>query len=98
MSLRKYKVLVEGANFLVSFDSETAKYGFFTTRFVEAEDSEEAENQAVELLRQELATVVENDHSDSPVMFVDEIEEIDSFEGVNMPGSGVVWFPDEKGH
>jgi hypothetical protein len=90
--------MVEGANFLVSFNNEALKHGFFTTRFVEAESPEEAENQAIELLRLELATLVENDTLDSPVMFVDETEEIDSFDGVNMPGAGFVWFPDEKGH
>ena len=98
MPFRKYKVMVEGANFLVSFDNETAKHGFFTTRFVEAENPEDAENQTIELLRVELASLVQNDASDSPVMFVEEVDEIDSFEGLPMPGAGFVWFPDEKGH
>lgn len=90
--------MVEGANFLVSFDNESAKHGFFTTRFIEAENAQDAENKVIELLRIELASFVENAGSDSPVMFVEEIEELDSFEGLTMPGTGFVWFPDEKGH
>ena len=90
--------MVEGANFLITFDDETSKYGFFTTRFLEARTEEEAENETIEMLRVELAEVVENDQSDSPVMFIDEIVELDSFGDFAVPGTGFVWFPDEKGH
>lgn len=90
--------MVEGANFLVSFDNESAKHGFFATRFIEAENAQDAENKVIELLRIELANLVENASSDSPVMFVEEIEEIGSFEGITVPSPGFVWFPDERGH
>lgn len=96
--MKKYKVLVEGANFLITFDDETSKHGFFTTRFVEARTEEEAESETIEMLRVELEEVVKNDQADSPVMFIDEIVELDSFGDFPVPGTGFVWFPDEKGH
>ncbi len=80
-------------------DNELGKYGFYTTRFVTAADESEAEKLAVEMLRIELRKSVMNDKSDSPVMFVEEIEELKSFDGLNSPGTGFVWYPDERqGH
>jgi hypothetical protein len=96
--VKKYKVMIEGANFLIELDDATTKHGFFTTRFVEAEDEEAAENQAIEITRMELANRVKNDRDDSPVMFVEEMVEIGPFEEFPVPRPGFVWFPDEKGH
>ena len=96
--MKKYKVLVEGANFLVQMETETKKYGFFTTRFVEAWDEDEAESKVVEMLRVELKMLVQNEKADSPLMFVEEVEEINSFDGINLPSDGFAWYPDERGH
>lgn len=97
--VKKFRVLVEGVNFLIEMDNELGKYGFYTTRFVTAADESEAEKLAVEMLRIELRKSVMNDKSDSPVMFVEEIEELKSFDGLNSPGTGFVWYPDERqGH
>jgi len=98
MPLKKYRVMVEGANFLITFDNEATKHGFFTTRFVEANGPEAAEAIAMDMIRLELANVVENDLADSPVMFLEEIEEIDALVDYPVPGAGFAWFPDEKGH
>ena len=96
--MKKYKVLIEGANFLIEFDEETTKYGFFTTRFVEAENEEAAENQAIEMVRLKLVRLVKNNRDDSPVMFVEEIVELEPFEELPVPQPGFAWFADEKGH
>ena len=97
--MRKYKVTVEGVNFLIKVDTEITKLGFFTTRFVEAQDEHAAENQTMDMLRVELKTLVENDKADSPMMFVEEIEELQSFGEFKVPGTGFTWYQDEgKGH
>lgn len=98
MPLKKYRVMVEGANFLITFDNEATKHGFFTTRVVEADGPEAAETIVMDMLRLELADFVENHIADSPVMFLEDIEEIDSFLDCPVPGEGFAWFPDEKGH
>ena len=91
--------MVQGVNFLLEMDNELGKFGFYTTRFVRAANVSEAENLAVEMLRIELRKSARNDQSDSPVIFVEEVEELESFEGLNPPGTGVVWYPDERqGH
>lgn len=97
--MKKYRVMVEGVNFLIEMDSEVRKFGFFTTRFVEAGDKEEAEARALDMLRVELKRLVRNEKSDSPMMFVEEIEELETFGEFIVPGTGCAWYPDEReGH
>lgn len=97
--MKKYKVTVEGVNFLIRVDTEIGKYGFFTTRFVEAWDKDEAEASVIDMLRVELKALVQNEKSDSPMMFVDDIEELETFGEFLRPGTGFAWYPDEReGH
>ena len=101
--MKKYKVMVEGVNFLIRVENgvgiEIRKYGFFTTPFVEAWDTDEAEARVIEMLRVELKTRVQNKKSDSPMMFVEEIEELETFGEFEVPGAGFAWYPDEReGH
>ncbi len=95
--MKKYKVLVQGENFLINLDGKEQKLGFYTTAFVEARNEEEAEEGAIGLLRddQEFRQSVLNEKSDSPMMFVDEIQELQSFEGLNLPRTGLSFFPEE---
>lgn len=98
--MKKYKVIIEGHNFLVKIGDETKKRGFYTTRFVEAQDTDEAENIAIGMLRADadLIALTRNEESDSPVMYVEEVEELTSFGDFTVPGSGFAWYPEEKGH
>ena len=59
-------------------DGEHRKTGFYTTRFVEAEDAEQAEALAVELIKSDpkLSNIVLNKRGDSPRVYVEEIEEV----------------------
>ena len=97
--MKKYKVTIEGVNFLIRIDDETTKHGFFTTRLVEAQNEGEAESKAIEMLREELMTVVQNEKTDSPMMFVEEIKEMESFGKFKVPGAGFTWYLDRgEGH
>ena len=64
----KFKVFVNGRNYWVNLDGERRRFGFYTTRFVEAASPEEAEERAVQLLREdaELTAAILNDASDPP--------------------------------
>ena len=96
--MKKYRLLVRGENFLINLDDEDQRVGFYTTVFVEAKTEEEAELKAIELLRNDrkLLDGVRNPQSDSPMMFVDEIDELDSFKGLNLPRTGFAFFPQEE--
>ena len=92
--MRKFKVFVNGKNYWVKLDGERRRFGFCTTRFVEAAIPEEAEERAVQLLREdaELTSAILNEASDPPVLYVEEIVELVSFRGVEPPGTGRTWY------
>lgn len=95
---KKYKVLVRGENFLLNVDGKNQKLGFYTTRFLEAQNEEGAEEMAIALVRDDpkLRSGVLNEQSDTPVMFAEEIVELESFDGREIPRTGFVFYPEEK--
>lgn len=96
--MKKYKVLVRGQNFLLDLNGQVEKVGFYTTRFVEAENEGQAEDNAISMLRADskLCDVVLNPQSDTPMLFVEEITQLDSFEGVGVPGAGFTFYRESQ--
>jgi len=78
----------------MNLDGTEQKFGFYTTVFVDAEDEEEAEQRSIQLLRHDpkLQESTLNNKSDSPMMYVEEIEELDSFDGYKLPRFGFAFF------
>ena len=96
--MKKYSVFVCGENFLITLDGHEQKLGFYTTVFVEAQDEAAAEQATMKLLRtdKDLIDMIHNPESDSPVMFVEEIKELESFENVTLPRTGFSFFSQEE--
>ncbi len=91
-----YRCLIEGRNFLVCINGEKSKQGFYKTVFVNSANPEQAELDAVQLIREsDLRDLVKNDRSDPPMLFLDEIEEIEEQEIENYSPGGATWYPDE---
>ena len=92
--MKKYKVFVHGQNFLLNLDGKAEKVGFYTTRFVEAKDDHEAEMNAISTLRNDpsLREGVLNEKSDPPMLYVEEIAELDSFDGLTLPRTGFSFY------
>ena len=85
----KYRVRIDAQNFLVEMEGAEGRYGFFTSRFVEADDPAAAESAAVQMLRDDAEPrgLVRNSPNDPPVIYVEEITELDSLDGINnQPG------------
>jgi hypothetical protein len=78
-------------------DGAIKRFGFYTTRFVETEDTDDAARRAVEAFRREdrLRGRVLNDRSDPPMLFAEEIVEIVSFDGVENRTPGLAFYEDE---
>lgn len=95
--IKKYKVFVRGENFLLKLDGKAGKVGFYTTRFVEARNDHEAEENAISALRNDptLRQGVLNEKSDAPMLFAEEIVELDSFDGLTLPGTGLSFYADD---
>jgi hypothetical protein len=92
--LTKYSVLIEGENLFMDLQG-VQRFGFFTTRYVEAADVESASKRAIALVGKELLAqgCLLNEHGDNPAYTVGEILQIDSFNGVNVPGKGFTFYP-----
>jgi hypothetical protein len=95
--MKKFRVLLRGENFLLRSEGVVKRFGFYTTRFVEAVDESEAERCAVEYLRQEdrLRGSVLNDPSDPPMIFAEEIDEVPSFDAVEDRSPGLAFYEDQ---
>ena len=97
--MKKYRVMINGRNFLIDLGSGLAKHGFYTTRFLEASDPSDAEIRAVESLRKwdEIKSLLKNKEDDPPMLFADEIVELSTFEGVNRGvEKGASWYKEKK--
>jgi hypothetical protein len=82
--MNRYRVRLNGKNFLLNLQDNPQKFGFYTTRDVEAESFEEAETKAVGNIREDetLKNNILNDDSDSTVIYVAEIKVLESDEEV----------------
>ena len=95
--MKKYRVLVRGENFIMRSEESMKRFGFYTTRFIEARHKEEAEQHAIKALQQDerLQNGVLNDRSDPPRLVTEEVGEISSFDGIENLTPGLVFFEDE---
>lgn len=90
----RYRVTINGRNFLIELEGRFARYGFHTSRFVEASDRAAAENAAVRMIRetQRLRDLVRNPPDDPPFMDVTSIDEIESLPPTEEREPGFLWY------
>jgi hypothetical protein len=76
--MKRFKVKLHGENFLLNLDGDFKKYGFYATKFVRAENPQEAEKIATILIHQNpnLRDTVLNENTDRPRINIEEIEEV----------------------
>jgi hypothetical protein len=94
--------MLYGENFLMRLGLRRKMYGFYTTRYVEAENPEDAENKAVELIRNDEKLMAntknkpwQSSWQKSPMIYLEEMAEIEKSEMA--PQEGYAFFPmDEK--
>jgi hypothetical protein len=93
---KKYCVVIEGSNLLMEMRG-IERLGYFTTRYVEGIDEEEASQRALDLVSNELYSTgaLLNKRGDPPRMVVSNIDQINSFRGKAAPGRGFTFFPEE---
>lgn len=94
---KKYRVLIEGSNLLMDVKG-VRRLGYFTTRYVEGLDCEEAVECALDLVQNELSSTgaLLNAIGDPPGIATSEVVQIDSFKGVGVPGKGFTFFPEDE--
>jgi hypothetical protein len=88
-------VVLNGQNFLLRVEGEVCRMGFYTTRFVEADDERAAEVAAVDLIRADpKLQVVTNDRSDPPMIYADEVVEV-AGPDPEYPNAGYAFYSEE---
>ena len=90
-----YRVHLHGKNLLIEMDGVIKKHGFYTHRDVTAEDAEDAESVAVQMLRehQSLGQWVKNPVNDPPIVDMEDLAEI---EELSPTQPGLIWYPEES--
>lgn len=92
--MRKYRIMLEGRHLLLKDDVQSSKFGFFTTRYVEADSESLAVEMAFALVRYELRNIMLNSKDDPIVLTVDSIDELSSFGNNIVPGEGFSLYPE----
>ena len=96
--MQKYRVMINGQNLLTEVDGVRQRLGFYTNVFVEAFTPADAEGRAIDILREDahLHEVALN-AVDDPLRFtVDEVHEIESFDGVRLPRQGFTLYEEKS--
>jgi hypothetical protein len=77
--MSSYRVYLRGENFWLEIEGRgRVCVGFHTSRYVEAASPEEAEHAAIAGLRGESKLKPLNEHDDPPLVFMEELEEVDA--------------------
>jgi hypothetical protein len=89
--------MLRGENFIIDFDGEKNLSGFFTTRFVKAKFPEDAELNAVDLVKNDrmLLGITYNIKGEEPmpIIYLEELSRVTWFTYFRKaPGSGYTFF------
>jgi hypothetical protein len=96
--MNKYRVFIHGRNLIGHDDTDqVSKFGFYVTVFIQVKNATDAEREALLLIQQdsELQAIALNQAGDDLILEVEEIEEIESFEGATFPRTGFSLYLDD---
>jgi hypothetical protein len=97
--MKRFEVKLHGKNFLLNLDGELKKFGFYATKFVKAENPQEAEKIAIILIRQNpnLRDTVLNENADRPTINLEEIKEINFLKFfAKKSTTGFTFYPEDE--
>ena len=97
--MKRFKVKLHGENFLLNLNGELKKFGFYATKFVKAENPQEAEKIAIILTHQNpnLRDTVLNQNADRPTINLEEIKEVSSLKFfVKESTTGFTFYPEDE--
>jgi len=90
----RFRVLINGQNCWLNIEGKPQRTGFYTTRFVEAQDAEKAKAIAEEVIRvdSKLSDGLLNERNDPPVICAEEVEEVSTLE----PATGYAFYSEDE--
>ena len=89
---------MNGQNYLVEMMGKLAKHGFYQTFHLGIDSPEQAKELAVQKIRDNphLKDIVQNPKEDPPIIILEELHELKSFEGVETMETGLLWYRERK--
>lgn len=96
--MKKYRLLLNGKNFLLNRDGKAQKYGFYQSMFIEAETPKQAERMALTKIwhDRELKEITLNGAKDAPRVKLETFWELDELYYVNRLEPGRTFYPEKK--
>jgi hypothetical protein len=93
-AMEKYRVIIHGQNVLTEIDGVRQRLSFYTNVFVEAFSLDDAKSRAIELMREDsgLRESASNAADDPVRLSADEVQQIESFDGVRLPRTGLAFY------
>ena len=91
--MKHYRILINGENFFIKKDNVKTYMGFYTTRFVSADDPDQAELLAIKDIQTDeniISITLNTSEHEEAMMYMDEINEIKEKEIENNYGFG--WY------
>ena len=85
---------MRGEDFLIRMDGKPELLGFYQTIYLEAPGPDEAEREALDTIRKSnLRDVILEDDERTPMIYLERMEEIETFQGVEALVGGRAFFP-----
>lgn len=97
--MKRFEVQLQGKNYLLNIDGELKKFGFYVTKFVKANNSEEAVKKAKILIHQDayLKSSVINEGGHRPSINLVKIYEIGFFKFfINKSATGFTFYVEDE--
>ena len=97
--MQKYIVIVHGENLLVDYDGVRQRVGFFTNVSVEAFTPADAEERALDIVREDIVKrdLALNAEHDPWRLRAEEVREVESFDpDAQRPGTGLAFYPEDS--
>jgi hypothetical protein len=94
--MRKYRITINGRNYLMNWEGERKRIGFFKIFYLEADDPQAAENLAVSkiIADPKWEGTILNEESDPPGMYLESLVEVESFDDTASLETGYIFYPD----
>ncbi len=91
-----FEVRLNGSNFWLEVDGEPRRMGFYLNQYVREPSAEEAETSAVQLVREDSRMPrVLNDPEDPPMIYAEQIVELDPQTAKLPSQQGFAFYPEE---
>ena len=97
--MKRFKVKLHGENFLLNLDGEPKKFGFYATKFVKAENPQEAEKIGIILIHQNpnIRDTVLNEKTDRPTINLEEIKKVNFLKFFSKKSTtGFTFYPEDE--